>query len=816
MAGAAMSTLLHDLRYGVRMLLSGGPVTLVAIITVALGIGANSAIFSIVNGILLKPLPYERPDELLLIGERHGERPISVAWLNYLDWKAQNHVFRDIGATTGVFLNLVRPGAEPERLLGARVTAGYFSTLGVAPMLGRTFSDAEDSPGGEPTVVLSEGTWQRLFGGDRSIIGRPLTFSGTAYTVIGVMPASFVVQNPPVEAWISLGRIGDQMGPRSNHSGTSVVARLEPGVTMAQARADLDAIAARLAETYPATNRDIGVLIDSLHDRLLGQDLKRALVVLTGAVAFVLLIACANVTNLLLARGASRQREIAIRTALGAGRVRLLRQLLAESILLSGIGGAAGMLLGAWGVRVLTSAVPDNVARLDTVRVDGQVLAFTVALTMLTGVMFGLAPALQVSKPDLNETLKEGSRGAGKGTRAQRMRTTLVVAQMALSLVLLIGAGLMLRSFGALQASSPGVDPTGVVTGGVTLPGARYVEDAPRRQFYRQVVDRLQSTPGVDAVGAITPLPLSGGGWQTSLAVEGYPVPEPGKFPTTDIARITPDYFRAMGVRLLRGRAFTWRDDENAPLVAIIDETFANTWFANQDPIGRRIKMNAGHPPPGGPPPPWVAVVGVVNHVKNYGIDQESRVEVYLPFMQSTLQQLTLVVKGRGDAASIGHAMRQAVREADPTLPVFSIRTMEEYLARTLTSKRLLMIVLSLFAGVALALAAVGVYGVMSYAVAQRTSEIGIRMALGAYPRDVLRLVVGQGMLLTAGGLLVGLAGAFFLTRVIASMLFGVSATDPLTFAWVALLLAAVAFVATWVPARRASGVDPLIALRRE
>ena len=811
-----MSTFSQDLRYGVRMLLGGGPITLVAIITLGLGIGANTAIFSIVNGILLKPLPFERPDELVLIGERHGQRPISVSWLNYVDWTTENRVFSDLGATTSVFLNFVRGGFEPERLLGACVTRSYFTTLGVAPLVGRTFTNEEDRAGGEPVIILSEGAWQRLFGGDRSVIGRALTMNGTPFTVIGVMPASFVIQNPPIEAWVSMGRVSDTFGDRGNHPGISVVARMKPGVTLDRARADLDAIAARLAKAYPATNSDIGVLVDPLHDRFVGEDLKRALIVLLGAVAFVLLIACANVANLLLSRGAARQREIAVRTALGAGRGRLLRQLLTESVLLALAGGVAGVLLGAWGLRALLAAVPDNLARVNAVQMDAQVFVFTAALTLATGIIFGLAPALQVSKPNLSDTLKESGRSGSKGTRAHRVRSTLVVAQVALSLVLLIGAGLMLRSFAELQATSPGVDPQGVVAAGVTLPGARYADENARRQFIRRVFERLESTPNIDAVGAITPLPLSGNGWQTSFLVEGHPEPEPGKYPVNDIARITPDYFRTMGVRLLRGRAFTWQDDEKAPLVAIVDETFANTWFANQDPIGRRLKINPGHVPRGMPSPPWVTVVGVVNHVKNYGIDQESRVEVYLPFMQSTLTQMNLVVKGRGDAAAMGHAMRQAVRDADPTLPVFAIRTMEEYLARTLTSKRLMMIVLALFAGVALTLAAVGLYGVMSYAVTQRTSEIGIRMALGARRADVLRLVVGQGMLLTIGGLVVGLAGAYALTRVIATLLFGVGATDPITFASVAVLLGLVAFLATWLPARRAASVDPLVALRYE
>jgi putative ABC transport system permease protein len=811
-----MSTLAQDLRYGFRMLLAGGPVTLVAIVTLALGIGANAAIFSIVNGILLKPLPYERPDELVLIGERHGQRPISVAWLNYADWKAQNRVFSDMGATTAVFLNLTRNDAEPERLLGARVTASYFSTLGVPPLLGRTFTEREDSPGGEPVVLLSEGTWRRLFGGDPSVIGRALTFSGTSYTVIGILPAAFVIQNPPVEAWVSLGRVRDLMGPRSNHAGASVVARLKPGVTLQQARADMDAIAARLAQAYPSSNANVGVLVDPLHDRFVGQDLKNTLVVLLGAVAFVLLIACANVANLLLSRGAARQREMAVRTALGAGRPRILRQLLTESVLLAGAGGIAGLLLGAWGLRALLAAVPDNLARITEVRMDAQVFAFTATLALLTGIIFGLAPALQVSSPDLNETLKESGRSVGKGARSQRIRSTLVVAQVALSLVLLIGAGLMLRSFAQLQAADPGLDPTGVVTAGVVLPGAAYATDAPRRQLIRRVVDRLESMPGVQAAAAITPLPLSLNGWQTSFDVEGYPQPEPGKYPTNDVARITPNYFRVMGMRLLRGRTFSWRDDENAPPVAIIDETFVAAWFPNQDPIGKRFRIGAAHVPPGAPPPPWLTIVGVVNHVKNYGIDQESRVEVYLPFLQATVSGLTLVAKGTGDPATLVSAMRQAVRESDPNLPIFTVRTMDEYLARTLTSKRLMMIVLGLFAGIALTLAAVGIYGVMSYAVSRRTSEIGIRLALGAHPRDVLRLVVGQGMILTVTGVAIGLAGAYALSRLMTAFLFATSATDPATFVGVALLLASVAFLATWLPARRAARFDPLVALRYE
>jgi putative ABC transport system permease protein len=811
-----MSTFVQDLRYAGRMLVSGGAVTVVAVITLALAIGANTAIFSMINGILLKPLPFERPSELLLIGERHGERPISVAWLNYADWRAQNRVFTDMGASATVFLNLVRDGVEPERLLGERVTASYFRTLGVQPLLGRTFTEREDSVSGEPVIVLSEGTWHRLFGGDPAVIGRPLTLNDTVYTVIGIMPAAFVIDTPPVEAWISMGRVRESFGNRANHAGISVVARLKPGVTLDAARADMDAIAARLAQDYPDTNSNLGVRVESLHESFVGRDLTRALIVLAGAVAFVLLIACANVANLLLSRGAARQREIAVRTALGAGRGRLFRQLLTESVLLAFAGGIAGVLLGSWGLQVLLAATPDNLARVDAVRIDASVLLFSAALTLTTGIIFGVAPALQVSRPDLNETLKEGGRSGTKGAKAQHVRSALVVAQVALSLVLLVGAGLMLRSFAELQATSPGLDPTNVVAAGVTLPGARYSDLDARRQFIRRVIDRLEATPGVESAATVTPLPLSMNGWQTSFLVEGFPEPEPGKFPTNDIARITPNYFRTMGIRLLRGRPFTWQDTENAPLVAIIDETFADTWFANQDPIGRRIKINAGHPVPGMPPPPWVTVVGVVNHVKNYGIDQESRVEVYVPYTQATLSQATLVVKGSGDTAAVGAAIKQAVREADPTLPVFTIRTMEEYLERTLTSKRLMMLLLALFAAVALTLAAVGLYGVMSYGVAQRTSEIGIRMALGAHPRDVLRLVIGHGMVLTACGLVLGLAGAYWLTRVIETLLFGVSANDAATFAGVAALLAVVAFLATWIPARRAARVDPLVALRYE
>ena len=808
-----MSTFLQDLRYGVRMLLAGRTVTLVAIVTLALGIGANTAIFSVINSILLKPLPYERPGELALLGERHGERPISVSWLNYVDWKAGNQAFSDMGATAGAFLTLTRRDGEPERLVGARVTASYFTTLGVPPLVGRTFTAAEDSAGGEPVVVLSEGAWRRLFGGDSALLGRRLTFADTPFTVIGVMPASFVIQNPPIDAWVSLGRVGELMGPRSNHPGISVVARLKPGVTLDEARADMDTIAARLAQAYPSSNADIGVTLDSLHARFVGQDLTRALIVLAGAVGFVLLIACANVANLLLSRGAARQREMAVRAALGAGRARILRQLLTESVLLAAAGGAAGVAIGAWGLRALLTAVPDNLARIADVRMDGQVFAFTAALALLTGLMFGLAPALRVSKPDLAETLRDGGRGGSTGARSG---SVLVVAQVALSLVLLAGAGLMLRSFARLQATTPGVDTTGVISAGVALPGARYADEGARRLFLRRVIDRLEATPGVEAAGSTMPLPLSGNGWQTSFDVEGYPQPEPGKYPTNDVARITPDYFRAMGIRVLRGRAFTWNDHENAPPVAIVDETFVQTWFPNEDPIGRRFRIGAAHVPPGAPPPPWVSIVGVVNHVKNYGIDQESRVEVYLPFMQATVSSLTLVVKGRGDTASLAGAIRAAVREADPALPVYAVRTMEDYLARTLTPKRLLMLLLTAFAGVALMLAAVGLYGVMSYAVAQRASEIGIRIALGAHPGDVLRLVVGQGMLLTACGLLAGLAGAYALTRMMAALLFDVSATDPATFAAAALLLAAVAFLATWLPARRAAKLDPLIALRYE
>jgi putative ABC transport system permease protein len=805
-----METLIHDIRYAMRVLLKSPGFTAVALLTLTLGIGANSAIFSVVNAVLLRPLPYEESERLVFITERSPVlEGMSVAYPNYLDWREQNGVFDNIGVYRRVSFNLTGNG-KPERLLGGEVSAELFNALKTKPALGRTFLAEEDVAGANPVVVLSYGLWQRRFGKDTDVISQTITLNARPHTIIAVMPPDFRFPSG-VDLWVPVGLNADNPSwNRGNHPGLYAIARLKPGVTASQAHAEMDTIAARLEQQYPASNTGNRVTVTPLFNRIVG-DIRPALLVLLAAVGFVLLIACANVANLLLARAAARQKEIAVRMALGASRGRLIRQLLTESMILSVTGGALGLLLAVWGTDLLVAISPDNIPRFAEIKLDNRVLGFTAGIALVTGILFGLAPALHASKLNLNEILKEGGRSATAGLRRQRVRSLLVISEVAIALVLLIGAGLLIKSFLRLQQVDPGFNPDNVLTAGIPLPRTKYLEPPKRIAFYEALFSRVAALPGVQAVGAVSELPIEGGS-QTYFIVEDRPIPPREEMPLTEYSLVSTGYFKALGLRLLKGREFDERDVRDAPFACIIDENFAEQYWPGQDPIGKRLKY--GGADPGNP---WSTVVGVVANVRYQGLDQESpRVQLFLPYGQATFLGASLVIRTAGDPKSLASAVRNEVLAIDADLPVFEIRTMNEVLKESVATRRLYMTLLGIFAGVAMVLAAIGLYGVMAYSVTQRTHEIGIRMALGARQRDVLRLVVGQGLVLALEGVVIGLIAAFALTRLMSSLLFAVSATDLSTFLVIALILTGVALGACFVPARRATKVDPMVALRYE
>lgn len=804
-----MTNLWQDVRYGVRALLKKPGFAFVAMLTLALGIGANSTIFSFVNGILLRPLPYRNPERLVLLNEissKRGEGSMGVSFPNFLDWREQNHVFEDIAAYGEGSYTMVGAG-EPEQLRGARISSGLFEILGVAPKLGRTIRPEEDHPDSDTVVVLSYGLWQRRFGSNPRIVGQTVNINNRPRTVIGVMPAGF--KFPEVaDLWLPLA-LDTKLWTRNDH-GLSAIARLKPNATLEQARAEMISVARNIEEQNPVTNEGLSVTVSNLREGLVG-DYRQALMILLGVVGFVLLIACANVANLLLARAAGRQREIAIRSALGASRWRIIRQLVTESLLLSVAGGALGLVLAVWGLDLLLAAIPIEFPFWMKFSLDGRVLGFTIAISLLTGILFGLAPALQASKIELNETLKEGGRSAGAGAGHHRLRNLLVVAEIALSLMLLAGAGLMMRSFMRLQQVNSGVNPNNVLTMVVPLPKDKYPEPEKQAAFFQQLLERVRSLPGVEAAGAVSNLPLSGSTWGRSLTVEGRPVLSVGEAPVINHCVITPSYFRAMGIPLLMGRDFNETDSKDALRVTVIDERLAHEYWPNESPLGKRIRF--------GPPEsnePWHTIVGVVREVRHERLDMATRKSIYVSYQQIPDRKMVLTVRTTTDPLSLATAVRNQVKELDPDQPVTDVRTMTEVISRSVWQPRLYAILFAVFGVVALILSSVGIYGVMSYAVTQRTHEIGIRMALGAQTYDVLRMVVGQGMILTAIGVALGLLGAFSITRVMSSLLFGVSATDPVTFLSVSVLLSCVALLACYIPARRATRVDPMTALRYE
>lgn len=808
-----METLLHDLRYATRMLTKNRGFTVVAVLALALGIGANTAIFSVVNAVLLRQLSYPQADRLVMVWETDKVgAPTLVSPGNFSDWSEQNETCAQIAALRGWDANLSGVD-EPERLRGAMGTARLFEVLGVTPMLGRTFSADEDQPGSNRVVVLGYGLWKQRFSSDPQIVGRSVTINGIARSVIGVMPAHFKL---PI---VTIGRSPEQteiwtpwvMDPgyrkRRDVGQLLVIARLNHGATVEQARAELSAISYRSNPT-PAADQRLEAKVVPFHQSLVGN-VRPALLVLLGAVAFVLLIACANVANLLLARGATRQKEMAIRAALGAGRRRMIRQLLTESMLLALIGGVIGLLLALWSIDALVALSPSDLPRLQEIGIDLRVLGFTLLVSLVTGAVFGLAPAWQSSKTDLNESLKEGGRTSSTGFGRRRARSLLVISELALAVVLLVGAGLMIKSFVRLSGVDAGFDAENVLTLAVSLPGAKYPESEQQTAFFRQLISRIGSLTGVQSAGAVSAVPLTGWQNKTSFAIDG----RQEISQTEELHAASPGYFQAMGIPLLRGRDFTEQDHMNTERVVIVSEGLAHRYWLGEDPIGKRIQLG------GDPHEPWRTIVGIVGDIKQSGLDSESTREYYISYLQDTwgiISDMTVVMRTVDNPLSLVAGARSQVRVVDKDLPAYNIRTMEQLRALSAGPRRFQMILLGSFAALALLLAAVGLYGVMSYSVTQRTHEIGIRMALGARSRDVLKLVVSQGLALTVTGVILGLIGAFALSRLIASLLYGVSATDPATFLVVPLLLAAVALLACYLPARRASKTDPMVALRYE
>ncbi|HEX8775812.1 MAG TPA: ABC transporter permease [Pyrinomonadaceae bacterium] len=803
----------QDLRYGIRTMWKNPAFTVVAVVALALGIGANTAIFSVVNSILLRPLPFKDPERLVMVWHAYPKLDLMapVSPPGFMDYRARTDVFENSAAAAGGSANLTGEG-EPERIQARAVTASFFPTYGVEAALGRTFVQEEDQPGHDHVVILSNGLWQRRFGADPAIIGKTITLDGEGYNVVGVMPASFKGFGQD-DVWVPLGLTAEQLAP--NRRGSEfllMTARLKAGVSLEQAQAAMDNVAAQIQQNNPqsvANDGSWGVKVKSVYEEVVG-DIRLALLVLLGAVGFVLLIACANVANLLLARASGRRREIAIRTALGAGRLRLVRQLLTESVLLSVLGGGLGLVLAVWGVDVLIKLNQNNIPRAQEVGIDGRVLAFTFGLSLLTGILFGLVPALQASKTELTDALKEGGRTSGGPIRG-RFRNVLVVTEIALALVLLIGAGLMVKSFARLSHVNPGFDPQNLLTMQVALPSTKYREPRQRADFYQQALEKIKTLPGVRSVGAVSQLPLSGAVASGFFAIEGQQYQQGEQLPHTDMRASSSEYLQTMGIPLTRGRYFNERDTDSSPYVAIIDETLARRYWPNEDPIGKRISFNRREGTQ-----VWREIVGVVGAVKHKALDADYRGQLYFPHAQNPWNGMYLVVRTMNEPASMAGMVRSAIQAVDKDQPVYRVMTMETMLNESVAQRRFSMLLLTLFAVVAVALAIVGLYGVMSYGVSQRTHEIGIRMALGAQARDVLKMVVGQGLLLALIGVGLGLVGALLLTRVMSSLLFGVSATDPFMFATIPLIMAAVALLACYIPARRATKVDPMIALRYE
>ncbi len=813
-----MNAFWQDLRYGARMLLKNPGFALIAVLTLALSIGANTAIFSVVNAVLLRPLPFPHPEQLFTLWERNpklGYEQNPPAAGNYVDWRAQNRVFAEMAIYNSRKFTLAQAD-QPERLAGAAVSASLFDVLGISPLLGRAFLPAEEQAGREQVALIGHSLWQRRFGADPHLVGKTIVLDSRNYTVVGVMPEGFQFPGgtgsfqryappPPAELWVPLALTADDLNQRSAHF-LSAIGRLKPGISLAQAGAEMNTIQHRLEQQYPTQFFGSHVKLVPLSEQASGA-VRRSLLVLWGTVGFVLLIGCANVANLLLARAASRKKEMAVRAALGASRLRVIRQLLTESLLLAVAGGVGGILLAAWGVAALSAIIPTSFPRREGIAIDYWVLGFTLLVSVVTGVIFGLVPALQAAKTELTEALKEGGRSAAEGGSRNRVRSLLVVAETALALVLLIGAALMTQSFLRLQRVNPGFRTDHVLTMELALPPVRYVR-AQRVAFFQQLIERSRSVPGVQAVAASRQLPLTGDSFNYAFSAEGRQ-PLPGESPSADVRFVTPGYFSVLGIPLVKGRTFSESDGPDAPSVIVINEALARRYFPNEDPIGKRARLGINNFTGN--------IIGVVGDVKHMGLDAAVHEEVYTPYAQTPFwTDMTLSVRTSGDPLSVAAAMRDVIKGLDNALPVSRQRTLETIAAESVAQPRFRTLLLGLFGLAALLLASVGIYGVMSYAVVQRTHELGVRVALGAQTADVLRLVIGQGIKLVLSGVALGVLASFGLTRLMEGLLFEVSATDPVTFAGIALLLNGVALLACWIPARRATKVDPMIALRCE
>jgi putative ABC transport system permease protein len=811
-----MDAFLQDLKYAIRSSLRTPGFTVVAVLALALGIGANSAIFTIVHAVLLEQLPYHDPDRIVAVWETNARRPgrsNTVGPANFIRWGERATIFEDLAAFAETRINLTEAG-DPVELVAQLVTAPYFSVLGVAPTVGRVFTAAESADPHSSAVILSNDLWKRRFGGDPAIVGRTLRLNTLPKTVVGVMPPGFrlffkagSLVGKPVDVWVPYVLPAEAREPRGRY--LSVVARLKPGVSVARAQAQMSALAASLAIELPAFDTGWGAKVVPLRSELSGE-VRPALLVLSGAVAFVLLIACANVANLLLARGAARQREIAIRSALGAGRLRVVRQLLTESLVLGLAGGAAGLLVAEWTLALLVGISPVDLTSMGHIELSYPVLLFTAGISMLTALVCGLAPAFEGARADVQETLKDGARQVGAGLRHRRLRHTFVVAEIALAVVLLVGAGLMARSFESLSHAGTGFDPANVLTMRTQLPAAKYKDDAARIRFFKEVTSRVSEIPGVRAAGAVSSLPLAGLGAATSFTIEGQPPPAPGQDHVADVSVCDDGYFRALNVPLLRGRLFTEREMTERSDVVIVNEALVREYFPHEDPIGKRLTIAmTDHDVP-------TEVIGVVGDIKIVDMATAARPSTYWPQPQLAYSAMTLTVRTSSDPQGFASAVEREVHRVDKDQPVSDVRTMQAWVSRSLAQSRFNSLVLAVFAALALLLAAIGIYGVMSYAVSQRTSEIGIRLALGADEWKILRLIVGNGVALATIGLAVGVALSLALTRTLTTLLFGTTPTDPLTFAGVIAVLGSVAVAASYLPARRASQIPPVDALRSQ
>jgi putative ABC transport system permease protein len=801
-----MQTLWQDLRYAVRMLLKNPGFTLIAVITLALGVGATTAIFSVVNAVLLRPLPFSDSERLVDLNEtfKHGSGSglgsVSVPTLE--DWQRQSDVFQGIASYWFTNFNL-QLGDNPQRVSGVNVSANYFNVLGVSPALGRAFLPGEDSAGNDRVVILSDGLWRSSFNADPRIINRQVPLNGQNYTVVGVMPPDLASLYRSVQLWSPLVFTEKEHGDRGNHK-YSVIGRLKPGITLTQAREQMDVIARRLEQQYQKYQNGRGVSVTLVEERV--ANLRPALLMMMAAVGFVLLIACTNVANLLLARAAGRYREIAIRSALGAGSLRLVRQFLTEGLLLSILGGTLGVGLAWWGIGLLGTLAFPFLPRSQDIRIDSRVLLFTLLVSVGTSVIFGLVPALQSARINVQDALKDRSNSSSLGGW---LRSLLVVAEIAAAFVLLIGAGLLIRSFVRLRQVDPGLKTENVMTAKLSLPREKYGDADSATRFDEQVLRRVAGLPGVDAAAIVSHLPVEEAGFNGDVTIEGKTYPN-NQGPIAELRVVSPDYFRATSIPLLRGRFFTDQDRGDSQPVVIINETMAKQIWPGEDPIGKRVFQD-----------PKATVVGIIADVRTYGLANKPFAEIYAPytlkgFWPDMRWNMRLVVRSRLDEAGLAAALRREVQAVDAAQPVYDVRMMDAVIERTMLDRRLNMTLLAVFAALALTLALIGIYGVMSYTVAQQTREIGIRVALGAQSRAILKLVVGRGMFMTSLGLLIGVGASFALTRFIRTLLFGITATDPLTFVGVAVLLITVALLACYIPARRAAKVDPLVALRYE